>query len=187
MLSSAPNRDPARVRRSPVERSPARNALDAARRDHYLTLLRRWAQERLPTGTRAATDAAEWIREVLTRSGNADGEAGREGGSLLVKLRTHLLAERPPPPKAQLAERPIPCSRVAQLIGCHQLDAWESALAILPRRQRELVILRVEFGLDFEAIAAEMHLAVPFARAETVNALAALIDALGGTPRGRAA
>ena len=28
---------------------------------------------------------------------------------------------------------------------------------------------------------------MPFARAETVNALAALIDALGGTPRGRAA
>jgi len=49
------------------------------------------------------------------------------------------------------------------------------------------VILRVEFGLDFESIAAETRLSLPFARAETVNALAALIDALGGMPRGRVA
>jgi hypothetical protein len=58
---------------------------------------------------------------------------------------------------------------------------------MLTRMQRELVILRVEFGLDFAAIAAEMDLAEPVARAETVNALAALIDALGEWRRGRAA
>ncbi|HEV7492053.1 MAG TPA: sigma factor-like helix-turn-helix DNA-binding protein [Rhodanobacteraceae bacterium] len=187
MLSSSKNRDPTRIGKSPAEPSPARDGMDLARRGHYLTLLRRWAQERLPTGTRAAADAAEWIRDALSRSGNTEREAEREGRSPLVKLRTLLLAGRPQPLRARLAERAIPSSRVEQLIGCDQLDAWENALATLPRRQRELVILRVEFGLDFEAIAAEMHLALPFARAETVNALAALIDALGGTPRGRAA
>jgi len=58
---------------------------------------------------------------------------------------------------------------------------------MLPRLQRELVILRVEFGLDYAAIAAETELSEPSARAETVNALAALIDALGEWRRDRAA
>jgi len=185
MFVTVPNRDRTRVRPSPAE-PQARAALDMARRGRYLALLRRWAQERLPAGTRAAIDAAEWIRDVLLRTEDRADEAAREDRSLLVGLRSRLLAERPSL-RARGANRAIPSSRVEQLIGADQMDAWERALATLPRRQRELVILRVEFGLDFEAIAVETRLALPFARAETVNALAALIDALGGMPRGRAA
>lgn len=184
MFITMPNRDRMRVRASPAE-PHARTTLDLARRGRYLALLRRWAQERLPVGTRAAMDAAEWIRDLLMRT-DPTGEPAREDRSLLVGLRTRLLAERPSL-RARRADRSMASSRVEQWIGADQLDAWERALATLPRRQRELVILRVEFGLDFEAIAAEMRLALPFARAETVNALAALIDALGGKPRGRAA
>ena len=185
MFVTTPDRDRANIRASQLE-PPADAALDLARRGRYLALLRRWAQERLPAGTRAAMDAAEWIGELLIRTEDPAGEAERADRSLLVGLRTRLLAERPSL-RARQADRSIPSSRVEQLIGADQLDAWERALATLPRRQRELVILRVEFGLDFEAIAAETRLALPFARAETVNALAALIDALGGMPRGRAA
>jgi DNA-directed RNA polymerase specialized sigma24 family protein len=185
LVISAANRDPTRIRKLPAEPSPAHETLDMARRGRYLALLRRWAQERLPAGTRAALDAAEWIRDVLIRTEGSDRDAPRADGSLLVRLRTRLLADRPQ--RARAADRSIPPARVEQLIGCAQLDAWERALETLPRRQRELVILRIEFGLDFEAIAAETRLALPFARAETVNALAALIDALGGTSRGRAA
>jgi DNA-directed RNA polymerase specialized sigma24 family protein len=49
----------------------------------------------------------------------------------------------------------------------------------MPRRQRELAILRVEFGLGYDEIATETATPTAVARAETVNALAALIDALG--------
>ena len=176
LVMNAANRDPTRIRKVPAEPSPELETLDMARRGRYLALLRRWAQERLP---------AEWIRDVLIRTDGSDRDAPRADGSLLVWLRSRLLADRPQ--RARLADRSIPPARVEQLIGCAQLDAWERALATLPRRQRELVILRIEFGLDFEAIAAETRVALPFARAETVNALAALIDALGGTSRGQAA
>ncbi|MET0232155.1 MAG: sigma factor-like helix-turn-helix DNA-binding protein [Rhodanobacteraceae bacterium] len=88
---------------------------------------------------------------------------------------------------ARIVERAAPPPRVEQLIGSNRVGDWEAALALLPGMLRELVILRVEFGLDFAAIAAEMELSEPAARAETVNALAALIDALGEWRRGRAA
>ena len=168
-----------------------RETLDLARRGHYLALLRRWAQERLPAGTRVALDAAEWVRDALSTTAGPEGEAARdafrEGGSLLVRLRARLLADQPQPLRSRLAERSTPSARVEQLIGCDRLDVWEGALAVLGRRQRELVILRIEFGLDYAAIAIEMGIGVTSARAETVNALAALIDALGGQRGDRAA
>ena len=132
-------------------------------------------------------EAGEWIRETLTKAAAPDGEPQRGAGSLLVRLRARLLADRTHVMRARMAERAMPSPRVEQLIGCNQLRAWEAALAMLPRRQRELVILRVEFGLDYAAIAAETELTEPSARAETVNALAALIDALGEWRRDRAA
>lgn len=143
-------------------------ALDMARRGRYLALLRRWAQERLPAGTRAAHDAADWARGVLI---NAVHSAPDGDGSLLLRLRSRLLA-------GAAANDARPSPRVEQLIGCDRLDVWESALAALPIRQRELVILRIEFGLDYEAIAEEAGLPAALARMETVNALASLIDAI---------
>jgi DNA-directed RNA polymerase specialized sigma24 family protein len=158
-----------------------------ARRSRYTALLRRWAQERLPAGTRAAADAGEWIRETLTQAAGPTAEPAPGTGSFLVRLRAHLLADRGNAIRARIAERSAPPPRVEQLIGCNRVGDWEAALAMLTRMQRELVILRVEFGLDFPAIAAEMDLPESVARAETVNALAALIDALGEWRRGRAA
>jgi RNA polymerase sigma-70 factor (ECF subfamily) len=157
-------------------------ALDAARRSRYAALLRRWAQERLPAGTKAAIDAAEWIRRMPDRVAGAETGSVRSR-SVLAGLREHLLSDaalarslRAPEARAS--------SRVEQLVGPDRLEAWERALDRLPCRQRELAILRVEFGLGYEDIAAETALPAAMARAETVNALAALIDALGtGTQR----
>ena len=191
MLATVGSRGPARIDRQDVAPPARRETLDMARRGRYLALLRRWAQERLPAGTRAALDAAEWVRDALSGTAGPEGEAARdalrEGASLLVRLRARLLADRPQQLRGRLAERSTPSARVEQLIGCDRLEVWEGALASLGRRQREFVILRIEFGLDYEAIAIEMGIGVTSARAETVNALAALIDALGGPRRDRAA
>ena len=174
---------PRRATRQDVE-PPRHGALDMARRRRYLALLRRWAQERLPAGTRAAHDAAEWARGVLIHAATSDVES-RAAGSLLFRLRSRLLAEGSRPIAAANDARPSP--RVEQLIGCSRLEDWESALAALPLRQRELVILRIEFGLDYDAIAEEAGLPPALARTETVNALAALIDAIAFRQRARAA
>ena len=179
MLATVRNRDPRRADRYEVGPPPVRReTLDMARRRHYLVLLRRWAQERLPAGTNAARDAAEWIRDLIMN----DVDAAR-GGSVLVRLRTQLLCERASQLRARVSDRSLPCSRVEQLIGRDHLHAWDEALARLARRQRELVILRVEFGLDYAAIAGEVGGMLDSIRSETVNALAALIDVLGSMTR----
>jgi len=173
---------PRRAPRQDVE-PPRHGAPDMARRCRYLALLRRWAQERLPAGTRAAHDAADWARGILIHAALSDTQGG---GSLLLRLRSRLLDEAAPATGAAANDsRPSP--RVEQLIGCDRLEVWESALSALPLRQRELVILRIEFGLDYEAIAEEAGLTPGLARSETVNALAALIDAVACRHAGRAA
>jgi len=179
-MSAVMERDLRRAGRPEGVTPSQRAALDMARRCRYLALLRRWAQERLPAGTRAALDAADWARDVLIHTTMSDLVA-RADGSLLVRLRTRLAQGW----RADAQLRPSP--RVEQLIGCDRLDVWENALAALPLRRRELVILRIEFGLDYEAIAEEAGLQTPVARSETVNALAALIDALVSRQRARAA
>jgi RNA polymerase sigma-70 factor (ECF subfamily) len=169
---------PRRATRQDVE-PLRRGALDMARRCRYLALLRRWAQERLPAGTRAALDAADWARSVLLNAAISDVESNA-AGSLLLRLRSRLLVDGAHSMRDMNSARPSP--RVEQLIGCDRLEVWESALAALPLRQRELVILRIEFGLDYEAIAEEALLSVAAARTETVNALAALIDRVASRP-----
>ena len=179
MLPTVTSRDSRRIAPHNAERNATRREpLDRARRSQYLTLLRRWASERLPAGTKAAGDAVEWLRHALDH----DVHDTERDGSFLVRMRERLLARRPVP-----SARLRPSSRVEQLVGRDRLEAWEQALGDLPERQRELAILRIEFGLDYEAIAAEMDVPAGHARAETVNALAALIDALGRRPCGRAA
>ncbi len=180
-MSAVMEQHPRRATRQDVE-PPRHGALDMARRCRYLALLRRWAQERLPAGTRAAHDAADWARGVLIHAALSEAQGA---GSLLLRLRSELLADAGQTTRAANDARPSP--RVEQLIGCDRLDVWESALAALPMRQRELVILRIEFGLDFDAIAEEADMPPAHARTETVNALAALIDAVAFRHGARAA
>ena len=182
-MSAVMEQYPRRATRQDVE-PPRQGALDMARRCRYLALLRRWAQERLPAGTRAALDAADWARGVLIHAAMSD--VGPDGaGSLLLRLRSRLIADGVHAMPAANDARPSP--RVEQLIGCDRLDVWENALAALPLRQRELVILRIAFGLDYDAIAEEASLSAAAARSETVNALAALIDAVAFRDAARAA
>lgn len=181
MLATVTVRGPRRSGRQEGAGAAARHEpLDRARRNRYLALLRRWARERLPAGANAARDAAEWVSETLLDTGHRD--SGRPGESLLVRMRARLLADRESARRARISGQAGPSSRVEQWIGREQLGAWEAALATLPAHLRELVILRVEFGLDYEAIAAEIGDSVATTRAQTVNALAALIDALGRRP-----
>jgi RNA polymerase sigma-70 factor (ECF subfamily) len=45
---------------------------------------------------------------------------------------------------------------VEQAVGRERLAAYERALAKLPEKKRNAVIMRVEFGMSFEEIATEL-------------------------------
>ena len=47
-------------------------------------------------------------------------------------------------------------SAVETLVGVERLRAYEEALSKLDRRLQELVLLRIEFGLSYQQIAAEV-------------------------------
>ncbi|HVT31178.1 MAG TPA: hypothetical protein VHE32_00915, partial [Rhodanobacteraceae bacterium] len=115
MLTAVDNRD-FRANRQPV-RAPGRGTLDTACRSRYAAQLRRWAQERLPAGTKAAIDAAEWIREALGRAAGPETGLARGEGSLLVRLRSRLLADDAVLARALRAGHARPSSRVEQLVG----------------------------------------------------------------------
>src|SRR5437868_9456195 len=81
-MSAVMEQYPRRAIRQDVE-PPRHGAFDMARRRRYLALLRRWAQERLPAGTRAAQDVADWARGVLIQAAMSDDESNATGSLLL--------------------------------------------------------------------------------------------------------
>ena len=111
--------------------------------------------------------------------GAATATAASEGAATPTPASTDAPAPAP-------AERAAPEASSALSVSAEPAANPETAklIAQLNDASRELAILRVEFGLGYEDIAAETALPAAMARAETVNALAALIDALGtGTQR----
>lgn len=136
----------------------------------YLPILSRWAHGRLPTLARELSDTDDLVQTTLLRTlNNLEEFDTSNGGSFLAYLRQILLNQirdelrrqkRPQVVQAvgdELpeveAESPIP---LEQVIGAEQLAAYETALAELPRYQQELIIMRMEFGLSYPEIAAEV-------------------------------
>ena len=139
-MSAVMEQYPRRATRQDVE-PPRQGALDMARRCRYLALLRRWAQERLPAGTRAALDAADWARGVLIHAAMSD--VGPDGaGSLLLRLRSRLIADGVHAMPAANDARPSP--RVEQLIGGHLVRFGTGQFDAQPRQQ-----FRVGVGTPF--------------------------------------
>ncbi|ANB16813.1 sigma factor-like helix-turn-helix DNA-binding protein [Dokdonella koreensis] len=144
---------------------------------HYLPLLRRWLCDRLPPDRQAAGRVAEMACRLL-----ADPLHGRDpsrrGVNPLVALRDLALAELSVAPSAEAqARRPAaPVSaRVEQLVGRDQVHAYEQALAKLPRTEREVLVLRIEFAMEYLQIADETGLSEARVREVAVNGLAALV------------
>ena len=141
---------------------------DAAARErlvaHYLPMLGKWAHGRLPAGARALVETDDLVQVTLIRALDHIGEfEPRHEGAFLAYLRRILLNElrdeirrsvRRPVEKLSenLAdERP---TLLEQAIGRDAMESYEAALASLPEAQQEAVILRIEFGLSYQEIAA---------------------------------
>lgn len=156
-----------------------------------LPLLRRWAHGRLPRYGRDLAETDDLVQVSLLRAlNNLDRfEAGRPG-ALLAYLRQILLnavreelrrsGRRPDVhrPVDELAD-PSP-SVLEQALGQQTIESYEAALEHLTDKQRNAVILRLEFDMTYPEIAAELESGSPdAARMLVARGLAELAKQMG--------
>lgn len=124
----------------------------------YLPRLRQWAHGRLPAYARATSDTDDLIQATLLRAlQHVDDFTPQHDGALMAYFRKALLnavreeirrtGRRPEGPLDDVV------SRVECAVGGEVIERYESALGQLAEREREAVILRVEFGYTHEEIA----------------------------------
>jgi RNA polymerase sigma-70 factor (ECF subfamily) len=160
---------------------------DLGAREHlmrrYLPLLRRWAHGRLPSYARELDDTDDLVQITLLRSlKHLDHFEAERPGAFLAYLRQTLLNEirdqlrshvRRPAHEAiedSLPDADMP-TPLEQIGGLDQLRTYERVLGQVPQRQRELLIMRLEFGLSYADIAAETGGTAGAARIMVMRAL----------------
>ena len=151
--------------------------------DRYLPLLRRWAHGRMPHSARDISDTDDLVQVALMRALRHVGEFESSGsGSFLAYLRHILLNEvrgelrkhRRRGDTLDIDELPLSDERdsvVENLVGHQRLLAYEDALATLERRQQELVVMRLEFGMGYTEIALETGASADAVRMTITRAL----------------
>jgi RNA polymerase sigma factor (sigma-70 family) len=151
--------------------------------DRCLPPLQRWARGRLPHYARSLADTDDLVQGTLVRTlQRLDAIDVRGTGSFLAYLRQCLLnavrdevrrASRWPQHAAgeTTLEISAPLSDPAAMLD------YERALSLLPEPKREAVILRIEFGMTFAEVAAELEM--PSADAARMMVSRALIELAG--------
>jgi len=149
---------------------------DIAARDQLiercLPLLQRWARGRLPSYGRSLADTDDIVQVSLMRAlNNLKNFDAQRPGALLSYLRTILMnavreeirRTRNQHIAPDLSHEPVDGGQsvLERLIGLEQLQAYENGLQQINSRQREAIILRLEFGLSFPEIALELQVSSP--------------------------
>lgn len=145
----------------------ARDGEEAARQElmaRYLPILHRWARGRLPAYARDLSETADLVQTTLARAlDNLDHFESQGEGAFLGYLRQILLnAVRDE--KRRASRRPYHDSLPEELgtrepsaleraIGRERLERYEEGMAQLEERQRQAIILRLEFGYSHAEIA----------------------------------
>jgi RNA polymerase sigma-70 factor, ECF subfamily len=145
----------------------AREGDEAARNElcaRYLPRLRRWAHGRLPVWAREHLDTEDIVQDALMRSVRRieSFTPEHEGAfcayvcqALRNRLRDALrrASRRPAGPPLSLDEPTSDPSPLEQAVGRQLLGRYDAALQRLRESDRELVVARVELGLDYAEIA----------------------------------
>lgn len=134
----------------------------------FLPVLRRWAHGRLPAHVRDLNETDDLVQSTLMRAMRHLEKFDESGpGAFLAYLRQALLNQvrdeirrhqrRPEHTgvDTEMSDAETP-SMIEQLVGDERLRAYEHALAALPKRQQGLIVMRVEFGMSYPEIAAEV-------------------------------
>lgn len=143
---------------------------DAAARDQlvsrYLPILKRWARGRMPRFGRDLAETDDLVQVTFLRAlNNLERFESQRPGAFLAYLRTILLNNvreelrrhgRQPMRETLSDNQPDEASVVEQAIGTELLEDYEQALETLNPQERQAVILRLEFGMTFPEIAAEL-------------------------------
>lgn len=165
---------------------PARERLFA----RYLPILTAWAHRRLPRGSRDLLETNDVVQVTLLRAFiRLEDFQHRGEGSFLAYLRHILLnAIRDEIRKMPRAQRRTALpddmpdggpTLVEELVGRETLRRYEAALGRLPEEQQEMLILRIEMGFTYQAIAEAMQKPSPDAvRMKIARALVALQKAM---------
>jgi len=174
---------------------------DAAARqalyDRCLPLLLRWSHGRLPTYARSNKDTEDLVQITLLRAlKHLDGFESSGTGAFLAYLRQILLNEVRKEIRSQRRHGlhvPIDDhdlaqsgSLVEQMVQQERLQAYEKALGTLSRRQQELVVLRIEFGLSYQEIAVEAGGSADAVRMMIARSLQKMAEVIGDELDGQA-
>jgi RNA polymerase sigma-70 factor, ECF subfamily len=168
----------------------ARDGDDAARHTllkRFLPLLLRWAHGRLPITLRDVNDTEDFVQIALIKALNQLGTFRSDRpGSFLIYLRRILLNQvrdelrrrRARPRTVELDDSVQEVAdvetHIERAIGVEKFSAYQSAVGKLAKRQQELVIMRLEFGLSYPEIAAEVGGTPDAARVMVTRAVAKL-------------
>lgn len=158
----------------------------------YLPLLRNWARGRLPASARDLGDTEDLVQVTLIRClGQVDRFEYGGAGAFLAYLRSTLMnllrneirrAARQGR-SVELDEARLEVTATSPLekaIGSERLARYEAALAALPDRARELIIMRLEFGMGYADMANELESTPDAVRMATRRATETLAQALSG-------
>jgi len=156
----------------------------------YLPRLQRWASGRLPIGIRTMNDTGDIVQEaVINALKNFNGIEIRTEGAFLAYLRQsvnnriidqfrrhlrHPKRDEFPENAAAPGTNPLDAA-----IGAEAHDLYEAALASLRDEDREVIVLRVEFDLDYDENAIQLGKPTPAAaRMAVVRAIGRLSEAM---------
>jgi RNA polymerase sigma factor (sigma-70 family) len=165
----------------------ARNELCA----RYLPRLRRWAHGRLPGWARQHLDTEDIVQDTLMQSVRqlSDFTPQHERAfcayvsqALRNRLRDAVRRAMTRPAGQPLsADEPAgDPSPLEQAVGVQMLSRYDMALQRLRDPDRELVVARVELGLDYDEIAALLDKpSIPAARVAVSRALVRLASEMG--------
>jgi RNA polymerase sigma-70 factor, ECF subfamily len=133
----------------------------------YLPRLQRWARGRLPAGVRTMLDTGDLVQDAIINAlRHLNSLELRTEGALQAYLRRAVnnriidlyrrAGRRPGREEISDGAQDPGTSPLEAAIGAEAIDCYERALASLKDDEREAIVLRVELGLDYPDIAAQL-------------------------------
>jgi RNA polymerase sigma-70 factor, ECF subfamily len=156
----------------------------------YLPRLQRWASGKLPSSARTMLETGDLVQDAIIRAlPHLKALDVRHEGALVAYLRQavnnriiDLYRSRARRPSREEMPEDLVADDTSPLeaaLGIEAVERYEQALAGLSDDDRQAIVMRVELGHDYEAIASAMHKpSVAAARMACTRAVARLAQAM---------